>query len=116
MSNSPPPPSEIRNAPRIFANDDYLFIPQLQGLSAAFTGLIWISITLLVPETYAPILLRRRAEKLSQITGKEYVSKLDAGKPKKTVRQEFKVALSRPWILLFREPIVALTSLYMAII
>ncbi|KAI0019015.1 major facilitator superfamily transporter [Xylariomycetidae sp. FL0641] len=88
----------------------------VEGLMAAFTGLLWIVGSLLIPETYAPVLLRRRASKLSQMTGKVYVSKLDVGKPKKTVVQEFKVALSRPWKLLFREPIVALTSLYMAIV
>ncbi|KAI1773678.1 MFS general substrate transporter [Hypoxylon cercidicola] len=88
----------------------------IEGLMAAFTGLLWIICSLLVPETYAPILLRKRAAKLSELTGEVYVSKLDAGRPKKTVSQEFKVALSRPWVLLFREPIVLLTSLYMAII
>lgn len=88
----------------------------VEGLMAAFTGLLWIICSLLVPETYAPILLRRRAEKLSQVTGKAYISKLDAGRPKKTVGQEFRVALSRPWILLFREPIVLLTSIFMAIV
>jgi hypothetical protein len=35
---------------------------------------------------------------------------------KKSITQEFKTALSRPWILLFREPIVLLLSVYMAII
>ncbi|KAI0156653.1 MFS general substrate transporter [Hypoxylon sp. FL1284] len=88
----------------------------VEGLMAAFTGVLWILATLLVPETYAPILLRKRAAKLSEVTGKVYVSKLDAGRPRKTAREEFKVSLSRPWILLFREPIVALTSLYMAIV
>ncbi|KAH9883905.1 major facilitator superfamily transporter [Xylariomycetidae sp. FL2044] len=88
----------------------------VEGLMAAFTGVLWITCSLLVPETYAPILLRRRAQKLSEITGHVYVSKMDAGRPKKTLGQEFKVALSRPWILLFREPIVLLTSLYMAIV
>lgn len=83
---------------------------------AAFTGLLWIIVSLTVPETYTPVILRRRAEKLTQITGKVHISKLDAGKPKKTVMQEFKVALSRPWQLLFREPIVLLTALYMAIV
>jgi MFS family permease len=88
----------------------------VEGLMACFTGVIWVGCSLFVPETYAPIILRRRAAKLSEITGKVYVSKLDEGKPKKTVAQEFKVALSRPWKLLFREPIVAFTALYMAII
>ncbi|KAI0005703.1 major facilitator superfamily transporter [Xylariaceae sp. FL0662B] len=88
----------------------------IEGLMAAFTGALWILCTLLVPETYAPVLLRQRARRLSEITDKVFVSKLDAGRPKKTIGQDFKVALSRPWILLFREPIVALTSLYMAIV
>lgn len=88
----------------------------VEGLMAAFTGLLWILCSLLVPETYAPILLRRRAEKLSKITGKVYLSKVDAGQPRKTIAQEFRVALSRPWVLLFREPIVFLTAVYMAIL
>ncbi|KAI1393216.1 polyamine transporter 1 [Hypoxylon trugodes] len=88
----------------------------VEGLMACFTGLLWILCTFLVPETYSPVLLRRRAEKLSQITNKVFESKLDVGKPKKTVGQEFKIALSRPWIMLFREPIVLLLSLYMAIV
>ncbi|OTA61998.1 polyamine transporter 1 [Hypoxylon sp. EC38] len=88
----------------------------VEGLMACFTGLLWIICCSLVPETYAPILLRKRAEKLSKMTGKVYMSKLDVGKPRKTVSEEFKVALSRPWILLFREPIVLLLSLYMAIV
>ena len=83
---------------------------------AAFTGTLWIACSLLIPETYAPILLRRRAEKLSAMTGKVYASKMDAGHPRKTVGQQFAVALSRPWILLFREPIVLLSSIYMAVI
>ncbi|KAI0123872.1 major facilitator superfamily transporter [Xylariales sp. AK1849] len=88
----------------------------VEGLMACFSGLLWIVGSLYVPETYAPVILRRRAAKLSELTGKAYVSKLDAGKPKKTVSQEFKVALTRPWVLLFTEPIVLLTSLYMAIV
>ncbi|KAK8034753.1 major facilitator superfamily domain-containing protein [Apiospora rasikravindrae] len=88
----------------------------IEGLMAAFTGLLWIIVSLTVPETYTPVILRRRAEKLTKLTGKVHISMLDAGKPKKTVSQEFKVALSRPWKLLFREPIVFLTALYMAIV
>ncbi|EFQ27097.1 major facilitator superfamily transporter [Colletotrichum graminicola] len=88
----------------------------VEGLMAIFTGTLLIIVGLTVPETYAPVLLRRRAEKLSKITGKSYISKYEAHQPRKTVVQQFKVALSRPWILLFREPIVLLTSIYMAII
>ncbi|WYZ40672.1 hypothetical protein EsH8_IV_001013 [Colletotrichum jinshuiense] len=88
----------------------------IEGLMAIFTGILLIIVGLTVPETYAPVLLRRRSEKLSKLTGKVYISKYEAHQPRKTVAQQFKVALSRPWILLFKEPIVLLTSIYMAII
>ncbi|KAJ4176387.1 Efflux pump fub11 [Fusarium solani] len=88
----------------------------LQGLMAIFTGTLWIIITLLVPETYAPVLLRRRAIMLSSLTGKVYISKWDVDKPPTTVQTECKTALLRPWILLIKEPIVLLTSIYVAII
>ncbi|POS76577.1 fluconazole resistance protein 1 [Diaporthe helianthi] len=88
----------------------------IEGLMAIFTGVLWIVNSLLVPETYAPVLLRIRAAKLSKLTGKVYVSKMDINKKQHTMAQQFKVALSRPWLLLFREPIVFLTSVYMAIV
>lgn len=88
----------------------------VEGLMAAFCGAVWIISTLSYPETYSPVLLKVRAAALSKRTGKVYISKLEAGKPTKTLRQQFAVALSRPWVLLFKEPIVFLTSLYMAII
>ncbi|KAK1984807.1 major facilitator superfamily transporter [Colletotrichum cereale] len=88
----------------------------IEGLMAIFTGTLLIIVGLTVPETYAPVLLRRRAEKLSKVTGKSYISKYEDHQPRKTVAQQFKVALSRPWILLFKEPIVLLTAIYMAII
>jgi hypothetical protein len=73
---------------------------------AIFTGALWIIGTLTIPETYTPVILRRRAAKLSKITGKIYKSKMEIDKGATSVKKEFKTALSRPWILLFREPIV----------
>lgn len=86
------------------------------GLLGAFSGVVWIALTLFVPETYAPVLLRRRAERLSKLSGKVYLSKLEVDQGRIDLKESFKVALSRPWILLFREPIVFLLSLYMAIV
>ncbi|KAJ4317126.1 Efflux pump fub11 [Fusarium piperis] len=88
----------------------------IEGMMAIFTGVVWIVNSLLIPETYAPYLLRRRAAALSKATGKVYIAKMDAGRPHTSVATQFKVALLRPWILLFKEPIVLLTSIYMAII
>lgn len=81
-----------------------------------FTLSLWIVGAVAIPETYAPLLLRKRAAKLSQETGQVYRSKLEVGEPKPSLAESFKVALSRPWILLLREPIVLLLSIYLAII
>ncbi|KAE9369873.1 MFS general substrate transporter [Stipitochalara longipes BDJ] len=86
------------------------------GLIAILAGVVWIATMLTTRETYAPFILRSRAKALSKMTGNVYVSRPDAGKPAKTLTQELSVALSRPWILLFREPIVLLMSLYMSIV
>lgn len=86
------------------------------GVIAIFTGVVWIIGTLYVPETYSPVILRKRAVKLSQMTGKSYVSILERQQGKTTPGAAFKKSLSRPWALLFTEPIVALISIYMAII
>ncbi|CAH0025068.1 unnamed protein product [Clonostachys rhizophaga] len=86
------------------------------GFLGALTGFFWILGCLLVPETYAVVLLRRRAEKLSNITGKAYMSRKDAETGEVSVQSALGTALSRPWILLVKEPIVLLLSLYMAII
>jgi hypothetical protein len=86
------------------------------GLIAIMAGVVWIATSLTTPETYAPFILRSRASALSKMTGSVYVSRLDAGQPPKTLTQELSVALSRPWVLLFLEPIVLLMSLYMSIV
>jgi hypothetical protein len=83
---------------------------------AIFTGVVWIACALYVPETYAPVLLRRRAARLSKMTGKTYISKLDLATSGQPRSQQIKTTLSRPWVLLFREPIVFLTSIYLAIV
>ncbi|KAJ5718474.1 hypothetical protein N7488_004120 [Penicillium malachiteum] len=70
----------------------------------------------LIPETYSPVLLRKRAAKLSKITGAVYKSRLDVEQSHKTAGQVFTATMVRPWILLFMEPIVLLLSVYMAII
>ena len=86
------------------------------GFLAAFSGVLWIMGTLLMPETYAPVLLRKRAAKLSSSTGKHYISEMDHARGKFTLLESLRISLSRPWILLFREPIVFLLSIYMAIV
>ena len=88
----------------------------VEGVMAIFTGVLWIFATLFVPETYTPVILRRRAVKLSKMTGKNYISILEKKQGKTSVKAAFSKALTRPWQLLFLEPIVLLISIYMAII
>jgi multidrug resistance protein len=88
----------------------------VEGVMAVFTGVLWIMGCFLIPETYAPTILRKRAAKLSNSTGKVYKSRGDVDQGPTNFGKVFKTSLSRPWILLFREPIVFLISIYMAII
>ena len=81
----------------------------VEGFLAVFSALMWIIMACCVPETYAPVLLRRRAKRLSQMTGKVYRTKLDIEHGgRMSVKRMFGLSLLRPWVLLFREPIVLL--------
>ena len=69
-----------------------------------------------VPETFAPVILRHRANKLTAINGKIYKSQLVIKRGPTKLKQLMRIALSRPWILLATEPIVTVLSVYQAII
>jgi MFS family permease len=87
----------------------------VQGMMAIFVGVMWILGLLFVPETYSPVILRKRAARLSSMTGKVYRTREDAA-GKISTRSAITTSLVRPWILLFKEPIVLVLSIYMAII
>jgi len=88
----------------------------VQGLMAIFSGVVFIWTIFVVPETYPPVLLRKRAVALSKLTGKVYMSRGDIDQGTITLGEAFSTGLKRPWILLFCEPIVLILSIYMAII
>jgi multidrug resistance protein len=88
----------------------------VMGLLAIFAGVMWIAGALFVPETYGPVILRKRADKLSHMTGKVHVVEADRVKGRPSLKKVLPTALIRPWILLFKEPIVLLLSIYIAII
>lgn len=69
-----------------------------------------------VPETFAPVILQHRAKALSASTGDVYKSQLAIKQGEKTLSQVLKISLSRPWILLVREPIVTVLAIYQALI
>lgn len=101
------------------------FIAQAAGrdgwrwTSALYTLLaviFWTLAVALVPETYAPVLLSARAKTLSRATGKVYRSHFEVKGTTESFSVKMKTALTRPWRLLFLEPIVFLLALYVAII
>ncbi|KAG1145966.1 hypothetical protein G6F37_005173 [Rhizopus arrhizus] len=86
----------------------------LYWVNMIFAGVTWI-IACILPETYHPTLLAKRAKKLRQETGDPtYI----------TVEEEIPIPISelvqanliRPFIMLLTEPILILMSLYIAVI
>ncbi|PGH05358.1 hypothetical protein AJ79_06827 [Helicocarpus griseus UAMH5409] len=89
----------------------------VQGFLAIMGGVCCILLALVLPETYAPVLLVQRANRLSRMKGRIFISKLEKGQDKKSLLLgTMKIALVRPWALLFFEPIVLLLTVYMAIL
>lgn len=81
-----------------------------------FSGVMFV-LGALIPETYAPVLLRRKAAKLTEETGLVHVSTYDAKADKnETFLTKLKVNCSRPFVLLFFEPIVSLFAIYTAVV
>ncbi|KAK4233152.1 major facilitator superfamily domain-containing protein [Achaetomium macrosporum] len=72
---------------------------------------------LVLPETYAPFLLDRRARRLTKMTGHRYVSSMAAtGGTKGGQRPSLVTTLSRPFLLAANEPIISLLALYQAVV
>ncbi|KAF8964653.1 major facilitator superfamily domain-containing protein [Flammula alnicola] len=71
----------------------------------------------LTPETYAPVLLRQRAAKLTEASNGviHYVSIHDQNRSK-SFAQVMRTNLSRPFIFLVTEPIVLLLAIYISIV
>lgn len=87
----------------------------LMALLAIYAGLLTFICAVMMPETYAPVLLRQRASRLSQVTGQVYKTAMDLRQPL-TFQSLARKALILPWALLFREPIVLILTVYMAVI
>ena len=85
------------------------------GYLTIFVSVVFFVGIFFLPETYAPVLLRWRAKKMSKATGHVYEPRMDQGKDVR-IKTLFQIALSRPWKLLFLEPIVLLLSIYMGLV
>ncbi|KAK9470250.1 major facilitator superfamily domain-containing protein [Dipodascopsis tothii] len=80
-----------------------------------FTAVIFVLMSATIPETYAPIILKRRAAKLRKQTG-DPSYKTDLELSPRPLAQMVKLSLYRPIVLLCRELIVFLISIYMSVI
>lgn len=69
---------------------------------AIIGGVSYISVLALLPETYAPVILKKKQAYLQKDHSEE------------NPKIDYHVTLTRPWIMLFTEPILFLLSLYMA--
>lgn len=86
----------------------------IEGFISIMSGVLWIAGSLMISETYSPVLLCKRARTLSTLTGKTYRSKVEEyGKPNSAI---VKMAFVRPWLLLSVEPVILLISTYLAIV
>jgi len=79
-----------------------------------FIGVIFI-FTCFTSETLEPVLLRRKAKKLNKEHNTDvYVSEHDLNRP--PLSESMKVALTRPFVLMFMEPIILFMSFYLSFI
>lgn len=79
-----------------------------------FVGVVF-AFTLIMPETLAPVLLRRKAKKLNKEHHTDtYVSKHDLHHIPLTAT--LKTAMVRPFILMFMEPIILFMSFYLSFV
>ncbi|OJJ86250.1 MFS transporter [Aspergillus glaucus CBS 516.65] len=87
----------------------------------SFYVLLWLGgvtaiVMLTIPETYAPTVLYNKAKRIrmAKIPGYENV-KAQAENSDRTLAGIYKLALTRPWIILF-DPISLLCAIYMAVV
>ncbi|KAJ7727748.1 putative bicyclomycin resistance protein [Mycena metata] len=81
---------------------------------AILGGVVAIAEVVLLSETYAPVLLNRKAKQLQKETGNMALrSKLDNGS---TPRELFKHTILRPFRMLAFSPIIIITTIYIAVV
>ena len=87
----------------------------LYWIQLILSTVIWVVMTFTVPETYAPTILGRRAQKMRKDTGDDkFVTEQDLDL--RPLGERLRVFLVRPFQLLFQEPIVLFISLYMSVL
>lgn len=97
------------------AQSDVVSWRWVEWTSLIMSGLVLAFVLIFQPETYAPILLKWKAQSLREITADDrFVADVEIhGQP---FRKRLAVALHRPLLLTFREPIIVLIMVYLTVI
>jgi len=86
-----------------------------EWLMLVLAGIVLVIIILAQPETYAPLLLSWRAAHFRAITGDDrYRSALEVRRT--TFLTRLRIAVYRPFVMIWTEPIILLMSLYLTIL
>ncbi|EXJ82004.1 hypothetical protein A1O1_08072 [Capronia coronata CBS 617.96] len=80
----------------------------------AFAGAVTVLVAL-VPETYAPVILKRRAKKLRKETGDPNII-TEQEKVKLTLKEIIRTSLIRPITMILTEPVLDLMCMYIVLI
>lgn len=83
-------------------------------LLAIVAGIITIVTFLTLKESYAPVILERKAQRLRKETGNPHLRSALASKASSPA-EKFKIAIARPLKLLCLTPVVTLAALYVAV-
>jgi len=83
-------------------------------VNMGFSGVIMILIGL-IPETYAPVILKRRAARLRKETGDPNII-TEQEKTKLTLKQIVRTSLVRPITMILTEPVLDLMCMYIVLI
>jgi multidrug resistance protein len=86
-----------------------------EWITLIISGLVFALVVLFQPETYAPVLLKWKAQHLRRLTGDErFVAAVEIRS--ESFWQRLLHALYRPFLIAIREPIVLLFALYLTVI
>ncbi|PIL25367.1 MFS general substrate transporter [Ganoderma sinense ZZ0214-1] len=84
-------------------------------LQAIFAGTCLVALLVIIPETYAPVLLVKRAQRKRKETGDDrYWAPLE--RQQMTLSERLKQVLAKPFVVLFTEPMLIAMTLYMGFV
>lgn len=86
----------------------------IEWITLIAAGIVLIFMIMLLPETYAPTILQRKAADLWQVTGSQHYR--GAQDQQSTLRDRVLESLCLPWLYLSQEPLVMCFSLYLVLI